>query len=155
MGNYSFEGEWNPVSLENINVMLSLEFGISLNDREINTTRPLTQEEIFKEKTTKKKFSDCLHYRLSIFFDYGLTNMLVYKPNAIPYYYESGMQEEGGLIDIPKVNIVNPYSLYGYDPHKDAFLNSFFAGLKFVILYQPQPVKHKKKCNCLPRNRQD
>jgi len=154
MGNYSFENQWNNTTFKSVNAMFSAEIGITLNDKEIIRNKPLTQEEAFKKQNGKKKLSDRLQYKFSLFFDFGITNMMDYKANEIPYYTESGVMPQGGLIDIPKVNVTNPYSLYGYDPHKDAILNNFFCGIKFTLLYQPQAVKRKKKCNCMPHDRQ-
>jgi len=136
MGDFSYTGDKRDVTFQQINAMASFEIGTSLGKKEEKRNRNETKEDRYRELHRKKTFAECVHYKIALFADYGLSNMLDFKANSVPYYTENGIEPDGGLIDIPGTNRIEPHSLYGYSPHKDAVLHNFYAGIRFSIMYQ-------------------
>jgi len=146
MGEFSYKGDKRTIDLNQLNIMASFEIGASFGKKQPKLSRNASKEERYRELHRKKKFSECVHYKIALFADYGLSNMLSYKANSIPNYTENGVEANGGLIDIPEVSRVEPYSLYGYSPHKDAILHNLYAGIRFSVMYQI-PHRAPKKGN--------
>ena len=146
MREYALTGNATKLDFNQLNIMGSFEVGLNLNskswkeDRELRKEardkkngkrpkkKPLSRAERYKQLHQKKSFKDCLHYRLSLFADYGVYNMLsATRPTA-------DVMQFNGLTDI------TPQTMYNYTAHKDAVLHNCLVGLKFTIQYE---VPHK------------
>ena len=124
---YTFKGgkkkaDWSP-----FNLMGSLEVGMNIGKQPEETAadgNPLNAAELYKQMHEKKSFVDCLRYRVSLFVDYGFSNLLA-KHTAT---------EE--LLAFQSVNEITPRSIYDYKEHKGAVLNNFLIGVKFAVAYE-------------------
>ena len=124
---YTFRGgkkkaDWTP-----FNLMGTLEFGMNLgkSSSEMNTDgKELNEAERYKQLHAKKAFKDCLRYRVSLFVDYGFSNLLA-KHNAT---------EE--LLAFQSVNEITPHSIYDYKEKSGGILNNFLVGIKFAVAYE-------------------
>ena len=142
MRNYTLPTAQSKMDLNQINIIGSFEVGFNLDskiwkeDREKRKEardkkngkkpkrKPFNRAEYYKKLHQKKSFKDCLHYRLSIFADYGFTNML---PSNRP---------TGELMTFNGLTDVKPHSMYNYSPHQNAILNNCMVGIKFAIMYE-------------------
>lgn len=146
MTDYSFAGTKTTLDFSQLNVMGSFEIGLNLDKKVWQPSpekqaakdkkkgkngkkkKPVNRAEYYRKLHQKKSFKDCLHYRLSLFADYGFMNML---PKNRP---ASEVVTFNGLADI------TPHSVYNYTPHADAVLHNCMVGIKFAIQYE---VPHK------------
>lgn len=147
MTDYSYSGAKTKMDFNQINVMGSFEIGLNL-DKKIwqaskeqkqdakdkkkgknsKKKKPVNKGAYYRQLHQKKSFKDCLHYRLSLFADYGLMNMLPSnRPSAEPVNFN-------GLTDI------TPHSVYNSPSHANAVLHNCMVGIKFAIQYE---VPHK------------
>lgn len=144
MSDYSFAGERMPMSFNRFNIMGSFEIGLNLDSKlwkakdesqeskvesqkskgKKGKKQPVNKGAYYKQLREKKAFKDCLHYRLSLFADYGVMNML---PSNMPV---------GDLMTFNNVSDITPHSIYNYTPHKNAVLNNLLVGVKFAIQYE-------------------
>lgn len=141
MGDHSFAGLKQPTNLNAFGLTASVEVGLVLDKQIQQTDKRMAKDQLYKELHRKKTFNECIHYKVALFADYGLTDMYSYQPNAVAYKTPDGFESNGGLIDIPQTNTVLPSSMYGYAPNKDAILHNLFVGLRCALMYQlpPQP----------------
>ena len=150
MQDYSFTGNTTKIDFNRLNVMASFELGINLDKklwqktdetvekgkgakgkgkgRKAQRKKPVNKGAYYKKLHQKKPFKDCLHYRLSLFADYGVLNML---PAGRP---------TGDLIAFNGVSDLTPHSIYSIPQHADSKLNNFMVGIKLAIQYE---VPHK------------
>ena len=147
MADYSYAGTKTALDFNQLNVMGSFEIGLNLDKKiwqaakekrqeakdkkkgkNAKRKKPVNRAEYYRKLHQKKSFKDCLHYRLSLFADYGLMNML---PKGRP---TSDIVSFNGLTDL------TPHSVYHYTPHAEAVLNNCMVGIKFAIQYE---VPHK------------
>lgn len=136
MGDFSYSGSEQKVNLKNFSATASIEVGFCFGKQFNKIDERSSNAENYRELHKKWTFAECTHYKLALFADYGLTDMYRYQPNAVAYQIVDGFSSEGGLIDIPQTNTIVPYSMYGYEPNKDAILHNLFVGLRFAFLYQ-------------------
>lgn len=141
MGNYSFTGPKQPLSLNAFGATASVEVGLFLGKQAQQIDKRMTKDLIYKELHRQKSFAECIHYKVALFADYGLADMYSYQPNEVAYQTTNGFESGGGLIDIPQANTALPNSMYGYTPNKNEILHNLFVGLRCAIMYQvpPQP----------------
>ena len=154
MQDYTFAGNKTKMNFSPFNVMGSVEVGINLDSKiwkVSNVTenrqtkdekqkakgkkakrKPVNKAEYYRKLHQKKSFKDCLHYRVSIFADYGVNNIM---PSNRPVE---------NLLAINGVSDITPHSIYNLSQHSDAVLNNFMIGVKFAILYEV-PQKAPKK----------
>ena len=144
---YSYAGTKTTVDFNQLNIMGSFEIGLNLDKKiwqaskeqrqdakdkkkgkNAKKKKPVNRAEYYRKLHQKKSFKDCLHYRLSLFADYGCMNML---PKSRP---TADLMTFNGLTDIA------PHSVYNYTPHADAVLHNCMVGIKFAIQYE---VPHK------------
>lgn len=145
---YSYAGNKSPLHFNNINIMGSFEIGLNLNSKiwkapkENKTNKTLSPKEkrkqqkpklnkgeYYKRLRQKKSFKDRLNYRISLFADFGVNNLL---PANLPTTDQ--------LITFKNVNDITPRSIYNYSPHQNAFLNNLLVGVKLAIQYE---IPHK------------
>ncbi len=141
---YNFTGTKRTMDFNPINIMGSVEIGINLDrsawtkDKEQKTKgkRPARQDKasLYRRLHSKKAFKDCLHYRLSLFADYGFSNL--YKPSSVAPVDE--------LLTFNGVSDITPNSMFAYSPNRNGVLNNFMIGVKFAIMYEI-PRKAPKK----------
>lgn len=147
MQDYSFTGNKTKIDFNQLNVMASFEVGINLDKKlwqkeedseqkgkgakvkgKKNQRKKLDKGAYYKKLRQKKPFKDCLHYRLSLFADYGVMNMLpAGRPTADLFAFN-------GVSDL------TPRSIYAIPQHAASKLNNFMVGIKFAIQYE---VPHK------------
>lgn len=129
----------------NMNMALSAEIGINLDEWLAVKPRPVRRGQRPRPKT----FKESLHYRASIFADYGLLNVNNFNKNKINYGENS---PQNGVIpefiaDDPNVRKIN--TVLGSKNAEYASVNPLFVGVKFTILYElpkkqvppPRPVR--------------
>ena len=142
MKDYTFAGPRIPIEFNRLNVMGSLEFGLNLDKsawkKKEKTKTKVDRAQQYRELHRRKSFRERQHYRLSIFADFGVTNMLAYKANPVPD--PNTGEAEGGLYAFSGVSDITPASVYGYAPHRNAFLNNTMVGIKFAMMCE---VPHK------------
>lgn len=150
MTDYTFLGQKKNMGFKPLNIMGSIELGLNLDHKawvkDEREKKRLSKAERYRALRQRKEFKDCLHYRISLFADFGFTNLFQYEPNPVPNPTASGPTADGGLYAFNDVSDITPYSLYGYAPHANAFLNNSIVGVKFAILYEV-PHKAPKKGN--------
>ena len=153
MGSYSYQGAKTSLQLNQFNVMGSFEVGLNLDSKIWKASdeqkqgsresrqkgkkakrKPMNRADYYRKLHQKKSFKDCLHYRLSLFVDYGLLNML---PSNRP-------TEE--LVAFNGITDITPHSVYSIPAHRDAILHNCMVGIKFAIQYEV-PHKAPKKGN--------
>ena len=143
MTDYTFRGQRTKMNFKPLNIMASVEFGLNL-DRKVwvdeKEKKRLSKAQRYRELRRRKEFKDCLHYRLSVFMDYGFSNLLNYTPNPVQNPTASGPTATGGLYAFNDVSDITPHTIYGYAPHENAFLNNMLVGIKFAIMYE---IPHK------------
>ena len=128
----------HSIDIEPFNAMLSAEIGIKL------TSEPFAKHKkrMLDYQTSKKlDVKDRMRYRLSIFADYGLSNIHAYSANPAPYNGYS----KGGLLVLNGVKDIEVHSILGYEPYKQNVLNNLFIGLKLSIQFN-SPTRYS--CNC-------
>ena len=150
MTDYSFTGQKTPIAFNNLNIMGSFEIGLNLDSRLWKASKeddgkpkslkdrrkaqqkakrkPVNKGAYYKKLREKKPFKDCLHYRLSLFADYGISNLL---PSNLP---------TGDLMTFNNVSDITPHSIYHYSAHQNAVLNNLLVGVKLAIQYE---IPHK------------
>jgi len=137
MGEHQLSNAMN-LKLNQLNIMGSFEVGINL-DGDGLSGQPLGKGAYYYGTSDKNKSSrGSMHYRLSIFADYGLSNML---PAKRP---ELDMVQFNGLTDITL------QSMYYYAPHKGAVMHNCLVGIKFTMQYE-MPKIDKSSCHCLKK----
>lgn len=145
---YALTGPQIPMEFNRLNVMGSLELGINLDKaawkKKEKKSQKVDRAAQYRELHRRKSFKERQHVRLSIFADFGFTNMLAYKPSPVPN--PQTMETQGGLYAINGVSNVTPISVYGYAPHAKAFLNNTMVGLKLAVMCEV-PHKAPKKGN--------
>lgn len=148
MRDYDFRS--TPVSrtFNMVDVMAHAEVGINLDPRAWmdpkELQRILKREKVAqRRKNYRKPLSDRTHYRLSVFADYGFSNLHQYAPNPVGFRDGEEHYPDGGLVAIPDVTTVQPYTAYGFRPNEKAWLNNLFVGVKLAIMFE-LPHKHKK-----------
>ena len=144
MDKYTFAGEKSPMSFNKLNIMGSFEIGINLDSklwkaqqeetpksakekrdaRKKGKKKPVNKGAYYKQLRERKPFKDCLHYRISLFADYGLSNLL---PSDAP---------SGELMQFKGVSDIRPQSMYQFSGHKGAVLNNLLVGVKVAIQYE-------------------
>ena len=129
----TFTGQPYAYPTNPINAMLSLEMGINLDKPAPEPTKRMDREERWRELHRKRTLKELTHYRLSFFADYGFTDIRRYEPNPIPF---GNMLSEGGLVAFASVSDIQPYSMLGCAPLKQAKLNNFMFGVKFAVQFE-------------------
>ena len=129
----TFTGQPYAYPTNPINAMLSLEMGINLDKPAPEPTKRMDREERWRELHRKRSLKELTHYRLSFFADYGFTDIRRYEPNPIPF---GNMLSEGGLVAFASVSDIQPYSMLGCAPLKQAKLNNFMFGVKFAVQFE-------------------
>ena len=69
---------------------------------------------------------------MSIFADYGFSNIHSYRPNPVPYNGET----YGGLVGINSDMSLAPHSVLGYEANKTAALNNMLIGIKLDVKFE-------------------
>ena len=129
----TFTGQPYAYPTNPINAMLSLEMGINLDKPAPEPTKRMDREERWRELHRKRSLKELTHYRVSFFADYGFTDIRRYEPNPIPF---GNMLPEGGLVAFASVSDIQPYSMLGCAPLKQAKLNNFMFGVKFAVQFE-------------------
>ena len=116
----------------NFNTMVAAEFGIDLD--EWLAYKPKTR---FRRgnRNRRKTFKECLHYRASVFAEYGVLNINNYSKNQLA---------SAALIDFPNESATADVagSSLGLN---NASAHPFVVGIKFAVQYEVQPKIKKKK----------
>ncbi len=116
----------------NLNTAVAAEFGIDLD--EWLAYKPKTR---FRRgnRNRKKSFKECLHYRASVFAEYGVLNVNNYSKNEIA---------SAALINFPdgSADADIAGSSLGLN---NAVAHPFLVGVKFTVQYEVQPKIKKKK----------
>lgn len=139
---YHLDAASYAVDFAPFNAMLSAEIGIKLN-KSAWTVQPkvkLDKAAKYREARRKKTLKELTQYRLSIFANYGLSNIHAYQPNPVSF----GGENQGGLVAINSVTDLTPYSMLGYEPYKQTALNNLFVGVKLNVQFEI-PKKAPKK----------
>jgi len=139
---YNFTGSKRNIDFNPVNIMGSIEVGINLDhsawtkDDEQKKKGKTKQDKasLYKRLHTKKAFKDCLHYRLSLFADYGFSNL----------YKQSSVIPTDDLLVFNGVSDITPNSIFAYTPNRNGVLNNFMIGVKFAVMYEI-PRKAPKK----------
>lgn len=140
MGNFSFTGNKQTVKFDELSATASIELGLGFGGMTREFDKHATKEEIYKEMHRPWTFTECLHYKVALFADYGLTDMYEYQANPVAYQTDEGYNSvNGGLFDVRHANVVFPNSIFGYTANKDAIIHNLFVGLRFAIMYQKPP----------------
>lgn len=128
---YSVTSDVQAIEMKPFNAMLSAEIGIELNKKawKPEVEKEMDAAERYREAKRKKTFKELLHCRLSIFADYGLSNIHAYKANMIPYASENS----GGLVAMRTPTDVVPHTALGYQPFKQHSLNNLLVGIKLSV----------------------
>lgn len=136
---YTYTGSKTPLKFNGLNIMGSFEIGINLDcklwkarseaDKNLKgkknaKKKPVDKGAYYKQLHKKKSFKDCLHYRISLFADYGFSNLL---PSGLP---------TSELVKFNDVSDITPYSVYNYTPHQNAVLNNLLVGIKLAVQYE-------------------
>lgn len=136
---YTYTGSKTPLKFNGLNIMGSFEIGINLDcklwkarsevDKNLKgkknaKMKPVDKGAYYKQLHKKKSFKDCLHYRISLFADYGFSNLL---PSGLP---------TSELVKFNDVSDITPYSVYNYTPHQNVVLNNLLVGIKLAVQYE-------------------
>lgn len=133
----SYSGDKQDLKFKLPNIMLSAEFGISLDEWLVKQPDPKQKG----RKPKRRTFADGLRYRLSVFADYGL---LDFNKKADNQYAVAAGGAGDGLLAVNNAGIAGINPAFG-DSKIDSKLNSLLVGVKFAILYEfaPKVVKPK------------
>jgi len=131
LADYSFNGNGNLNF--NMNVTATAEFGVNLDEWLAVKPRKLRRGQRPRPKT----FKESLHYRASVFVDYGLMNINNYTENKsadgkVPVF----ISDESPLIR----NLNSVLSTTEFSNHNIA---PIYAGIKFAVLYEIPKKKAK------------
>lgn len=131
---YHFATDVQSAAMKSFNAMLSAEIGIKLNKKawQPDTKKKMDRAERYREARRKKTFKELTHCRLSIFADYGLSNLHEYHANAVPYAGENN----GGLVAINTPTDLQLHSALGYKPYQNVALNNLLFGLKLSVQFE-------------------
>lgn len=131
---YRYETEFTNLSVNPFNAMFSAEIGLALNKRAWTkeVKKKMDRAERYREAKRKKTMKELTHYRLSIFADYGFSNIHSYRPNPVPYNGEN----YGGLVGINSDMSLAPHSVLGYEANKTAALNNMLIGIKLDVKFE-------------------
>lgn len=133
---YTFKGQKTNPHFAPFNLMGSLEagmyFGMDKDDEE--NLSALDAAQLYERRKEKKPFKDCLRYRLSLFVDYGFSNLL------------AGHTADGSLLAFNEVSDITPHSIYDYSDYAKGSLNNFLIGAKFAVICEvPNKAPRAKK----------
>ena len=119
----------------NMNVAATAELGVNLDKWLAAKPRPVRRG----QRPRKKNFKESLHYRASVFVDYGLVNVNDVAKN----------QTENGIIpnfvsdQSPAISNLN--SILSTKESANINLKPFFAGIKLAVLYElPKKVAKRR-----------
>ena len=150
MKTFNIEGMRKSLDIASFNAMLSAEVGITLNKRawlNEKERRKYDRAQRYRNSRQKKSFKQLTTYRLSLFADYGLSNIRpTYEANMAPYQG----QDQGGMLTLNSVSDMNVHSIYGYEPYKESKLNNLFVGLKLTMQVELPKKAPKKGALALP-----
>lgn len=141
---YSLVNKSQKIELSPFNAMLSAEVGIKLNRGVWSSKRKGQLDRSDHYITTKREhpLKGLLQYRLSLFVDYGLSNIHSYTANPVAY----NGQNSGGLIAQHSVIDLIPYSIFGFEKYKQSTLNNLFLGMKLSIQFR---IPKNYPCRCI------
>jgi outer membrane protein OmpA-like peptidoglycan-associated protein len=139
---YQLDATSYPVDFAPFNAMLTAEIGVVLNKSAWVAQPKVKMDKAakYREARRKKTLKELTQFRLSIFADYGLSNIHAYQSNPVSY----GGQNQGGLVAINSVTDLTPHSVLGYEPFKQTALNNLFVGVKLSVQFEI-PKKAPKK----------
>lgn len=145
---YHYEGKQKSIDVEPFNAMLSAEIGIKLNKSAWmpEPKKKMDRAERYREARRKKTLKELTHYRLSLFADYGLSNLHSYSANPVAY----GGQENGGLIAQNGLTSLTPYSMLGYEPYSQSPLSNLMVGVKLSVQFELPKKAPTKGAMALP-----
>ena len=150
MGTYPLESAKTSLDFTPFNVMLSAEVGITLNKRtwlNEKERKKYDRAQRYRNARKKKSFKQLTTYRLSLFADYGLSNIRpAYVANPAPYM---GL-EQGGILALNSISDMQLQSIYGYEPYKESILNNLFVGIKFTMQVEIPKKAPKKGALAVP-----
>lgn len=150
MGTYLLESAKTSLDFSPFNVMLSAEIGITLNKRtwlNEKERKKYDRAQRYRNARKKKSFKQLTTYRLSLFADYGLSNIRpAYVANPAPYM---GL-EQGGILALNSISDMQLQSIYGYEPYKESILNNLFVGIKFTMQVEIPKKAPKKGALAVP-----
>ncbi len=131
---YHFENDLRSAAMKSFNAMLSAEIGVKLNKKawQPDTKKKMDRAERYREARRKKTFKELTHCRLSIFADYGLSNIHDYQANAVPYAGENS----GGLVAVNTPTDLQLHSVLGYKPYETSPLNNLLVGVKLSVQFE-------------------
>lgn len=123
---YTFKGQKTNPRFAPFNLMGSLEAGMYFGgdkDDEENLS-VLDAAQLYERRKEKKPFKDCLRYRLSLFADYGFSNLL------------AGHTADGSLLAFNGVSDITPHSVYDCSDYANGYLDNFLIGVRFAVIYE-------------------
>lgn len=123
-----------PIKMQPFNIMLSAEIGLHLTKKawQPEVKKKMDKAERYREAKRKKTLKERTNYKLSLFADYGLSNIHNYKPNLVPH----NADEVGGLISMANAKDMKPYTVLGYQPYATSPLNNLLVGVKLTLQFE-------------------
>ena len=144
MQTYHVEGTKTSLNFTPFNAMLSAEVGLTLNKYvwlKAKERQKYDRAQRYRNARKKKTFKQLTTYRLSLFADYGLTNIRSdYQANDAPYQASN----EGGIVSLNSITDMNLHSAFGHEPYRESKINNLFVGLKLTMQVE-MPKKAPKK----------
>ncbi len=117
----------------NVNVAATAEFGVNLDEWLAVKPRKLRRGQRPRPKT----FRESLHYRASVFVDYGLLNINNYSKNHTTNTIIPDFESD----ETPLISNLN--SVLGSNQFASHNLKPIYAGIKFAVLYEIPKKKAK------------
>ena len=146
MQTYHLESTKTNFDFAPFNAMLSAEVGITLNKHvwmDAKERKKYDRAQRYRNARKKKTFKQLTTYRLSLFADYGLSNIRpAYQANSAPYE----AQQQGGIATLNSTSDLTLHSAFGYEPYRNSILNNLFVGVKLAMQVE-MPKKAPKKGN--------
>jgi outer membrane protein OmpA-like peptidoglycan-associated protein len=150
MQTYHIESTKTNFEFAPFNAMLSAEVGVTLNKHVwLNAKERVKYDRAQRYRNARKKktFKQLSTYRLSLFADYGLSNIIPpYQANNAPFQ----AQQQGGIATLNATSDVSLHSAFGYEPYRNSALNNLFVGMKFTMQVEIPKKAPKKGSLSLP-----
>lgn len=144
---YHHEGTKVKIDMNPFNTMLSAEIGVKFDKKaKIDSERKMDDAERYRELRRKKTVNELMHYRLSLFADYGLSNIHSYDtPLAV-----CGGQDNGELGVVNGVVNLPLHTMLEYEPYNKFPLHNLMMGIKLSIQFEFPKRVPKKGAMALP-----
>lgn len=115
------------VNFSPVNIMASAEIGVDFDHWLV--MRPQSSRWKYYSRNGKK----WVHLRVSLYVDYGLSNLHRYTLNEIPFKNGDVNMRNGGMFAFEDVDCIKIGSWTGFKPYAEQKLNNLSVGIKFTM----------------------